>query len=417
MVFMGARCCINQIIGKVILMKLLVLTNSGFVGDNNQLKGIAAGIQATKREGVELVDVEESKFDLASLEGSEIILVSGSHGLLMVDTIKSTKPDTKVIWSGHQYFREFNDISHKPDLIALPATSVSVEQRLQLEKSNNVVFTTGVAHSVNNETIASDHAKFKGQLPDHSQYPTQVGIIVAGDAPTADGKMQFFTAEDAKKQAEIIAGKLKLNGFDTASTAIMVTNGTRTGKHDPMTGLAHDPDPHRSIQIDASSEAFIGALKKALTNPRIFFYDFQFSALKEGPSAYKPMIKQVADSKRGLWFVPAESTSMVTEASFFLESKKPVVIYHPESENEVHIAHAKEAVAQGIACDISDDGISPASVATKIHSAATIIIEAIFKMVAPLSTPNVSSVVSTFYSTSSDGKQSAALAPGSSLAP
>ncbi len=37
----------------------------------------------------------------------------------------------------------------------------------------------------------------------------------------------------------------------------------------------------------------------------VFFYDFQFNDLKNGPSVYKPMIKQVADSQSGIWFVPS----------------------------------------------------------------------------------------------------------------
>lgn len=378
-------------------MKVILLTNSSYVGDTNQLKGIQSAIQAKIKEAVKFIETEESDLDVLTLEADDIILASGSHGILMADKIKAFNPKIKVIWSGHQYFSEFDSTVNMPDIVALPETALPESKIAIIKQKTQLVLTTGVAHSVNDKTVTDDHVKFKGELPDHEQFSRQVGIVLAGDAPTSDNQMKFFTEEDARAQAALIAKYIKTNGFDIEQTAILITNGPRTGKYNPITGLVHDPEPHRSGQVDKSSQAFIDTLKERLSQSHIFFYDFQFDQLKFGPSAYKPMIKQVADSQQGLWFVPAESTSMVTESSFFLESKTPVVIYHPASENSAHFAHAQDAVEQGFALDIANEKISFKLPIKKMESAATKIAEAFYHYIVLAKNKKVSSVNSTMY--------------------
>ncbi|QDP71455.1 hypothetical protein FOG18_02115 [Legionella israelensis] len=380
-------------------MKIFLLTNTNFVGDNNQLKGIQLAIQTKLKEQCEFQQIEESEFDVNSLGEKDIVLVSGSHGLIIADQIKQSKPGTKIVWSGHQYFDEFNSIKYFPDIVALPGTALLEIDKTEIKKRAKLIVTAGVSHCVNDQTVTEDHAKFKGDLPEHAQYPKQVGIILAGDAPTAEGKMMFFTEENARKQAVIISSRLKAKGYDTTDTAIMITNGPRTGKHNPDTGNVHNPEPHRSGEVDASSKAFLDAINEEMSQSQVFFYDFQFADLKNGPSAYKPMIKQVADSQTGLWFVPSESTSMVTESSFFLEKGIPVVIYHPSSENPAHLAHAKDAVNQRFAVDVANEVISFEISKGKMESAATKIAEAFYQALVLTKIPKVSSVNSTMYST------------------
>lgn len=362
-------------------MKIVLLTNSGFVGDNNQLKGIKFAIQNRIKEKIEWIEMDESQFDINSHEEGAFVFVSGSHGLLMADKIKNSKPDTKIIWSGHQYFSELDSVENLPDIVALPETAVVEKEYAAIEKKTKLILTTGVSHCVNAESVAEDHARFKAEmLPDHAQFPNQIGIVLAGDAPTADGEMLYFSKENAEALAVNISSFIKLNNLDKADTALMITNGPRTGKHDPETGHPHHPEPHRCYQLDESTKAFVDVLKAQMEKANIFVYDFQFGDLKNGPSAYKPMIKQVADSQTGIWFVPSESTSMVTESSFFLESNKPVIIYHPDSANAVHRAHAEDAVKQGVAIELDTSkkfDFKPSCV--KMESAATKIADAFYQ--------------------------------------
>jgi len=376
-------------------MKILLLTNTNFVGDNNQLKGIQLAIQAKLKEQCEFQQIEESEFDANLLGEKDIVLVSGSHGLIIADQIKQSKPGTKIVWSGHQYFDEFNSIKYFPDIVALPGTALSGSDKTEIKKRTQLIVTAGVSHCVNDQTVTEDHVKFKGDLPDHARYPKQIGIILAGDAPTTEGKMLFFNEENAIKQAAIISSRLKAYGYNATDTAIMITNGPRTGKHNPDTGNAHNPEPHRSGEVDASSKAFLDAINEEMNQSQVFFYNFQF----DGPSAIKPMMKQVADSQAGLWFVSSESISALTESSFVLEKGIPVVIYHPSSENPAHLAHAKDAVNQGFAVDVANEEISFEPSKGKMESAATKIAEAFYQALVLTKRPKVSSVNSTMYGT------------------
>jgi hypothetical protein len=334
-------------------MKIYLLTNPDFVGDNNQLIGVQLAIQANlKDQQCEFQHIKEADFDIHLLVNGDFVFVSGSHGLLLAEAIKQHNPSHQVLWSGHQYFSELSSMQHLPDIVALPETALSESQKTELMEKTKLIITAGVAHCVNDKTVEKDHAIFKEQLPPHSQFHKQVGIVLAGDAPEPDGQMKYFTENDARKQASHIATYLITHGYNQADTAIMITNGPRTGKYVPDTGIVRSPDPHRSGQIDPVSRAFIETLRELTTHSQIFFYDFQFDELKKGPSAYKPMIKQVADSQSGLWFVPSESTSMVTESSFLLEKRKCVVLYHPSSENSAHLDHATYIVNHGFASDI-----------------------------------------------------------------
>lgn len=336
-------------------MKIYLLTNPDFVGDNNQLIGIQLAIQANlKDQPCEFEHIHEADFNVDLLKDNDFVFVSGSHGLLFAEAIKRHDANHQVLWSGHQYFSELNTIQYLPDIVALPETALSESQKIQLQEKTTLIITAGVAHGVNDNTVLQDHAKFKQQLPNDAQFPKQVGIILAGDAPEPNGQMKYFTEEDARKQADHIAEYLVSHGYDQLDTAIMITNGPRTGKHASDTGSIRSPDPHRSGQIDPVSNAFIEKFRETMVHSQLFFYDFQFDELKNGPSAYKPMIKQVATSQSGLWFVPSESTSMVTESSFLSEKGKPVILYHPSSQNSTHLTHAVHTVACGLALDIDN---------------------------------------------------------------
>lgn len=353
-------------------MKIFLLTNPNFVGDNNQLIGIQLAIQAKlKNQQCEFQQIKEADFNVELLVNKDFVFVSGSHGLLLAEAIKRHHSNHQVLWSGHQYFSEFSSIQHLPDIVALPETALSENQKTELMKRTKLIITSGVAHCINDNTVDEAHANFERKLPPHSQFPKQVGIILAGDAPEPNGQMKYFTEDNAKDQAALIATYLITNEYHQIDTAIMITNGPRTGKYSSDTGSIRNPEPHHNNLTDPVSEAFIETFRKMVVHSEIFFYDFQF----DRPSAYKPMIKQVAESRTGLWIVPSESTSMVTESSYLLEKGQSVVIYHPSSENSVHLAHFTDILTHGFALDIHDNE-SFKLPQTPMKSAATQISEA-----------------------------------------
>jgi len=152
-------------------MKIYVLTNPDFVGDNNQLIGIQLAIQARlKDQQCEFQHIKEADFNVDLLVNEDFVFVSGSHGLLLAEAIKQHDLNHQVLWSGHQYFSEFSLIQHLPDIIALPETALSENEKTALMEKTKLIITAGVAHCVNDNTVEKDHAIFKGQLPTHSQF-------------------------------------------------------------------------------------------------------------------------------------------------------------------------------------------------------------------------------------------------------
>ena len=85
-------------------MQLFVLTHPDFVGDNNQLRGIAkacTGFTTT----TELQEHQITKEDLS--HPNTTVLTAGDHGILIAGQIRKEHPHVRVLWSGHLFFDTF----------------------------------------------------------------------------------------------------------------------------------------------------------------------------------------------------------------------------------------------------------------------------------------------------------------------
>ena len=311
-----------------------MLTNPGYVGDNNQLLGIKMSISID----ADCISIPEQDFNVDILEDNDVVLLAGNHGLNQIERIKGTHKKTLVVWSGHQFFNEFKTLSAWPDLVALPKSACTPELHQLIPKYSTLIETDGVAHAINETTINADLTQFQGTLPDVASYSTAVGIIIAGDAPTLDGRMKYFDPDSARLSAKQIVDHIRANHLGDVQTAFVITNGPRTGKYDPVSGLVHSPEPHRQGMSDLSSQAFVDVFKVEFPG-QVYFFDFQFGSV----SAYKPAMNLVSKATRGAWYVPAESSSMVTESTFLSSRSVPVVIYMPPSANDTHLALVEDA--------------------------------------------------------------------------
>lgn len=321
-------------------MKLFILTNSAFTGDNNQLLGIAKAFAMPCEQNF----IPENEFNVSMLNDDDQVLVAGDHGIQIARHIKRARPMVHVTWSGHLVFQDFSTIEkiHWPDIIALPGSVVTGHFIEKLPQQCTLVRTDGVAHNVDDATLVEALETFKQPLPS-LDFINCIGIIIAGDAPAADKTIQCFDQTDALKQAKLIAQFIKKNVMDLEHTALMITNGPRTGKHDPITKKPLVPDPHRSGISDVVSDTFVNELKQQFPG-KVIFYDFQFGQT----SAYQPMMHRVCQAEMALWFVPAESSSMVTESSLLSEKNIPVIVYTPASANENHITLVADAKQNGL---------------------------------------------------------------------
>lgn len=355
---------------RTIKMKLIGLMNPDYQGDNNQVKGILQSISEQSEQSFEFVsELSEAEWQYSDIEAFDWVIAAGDHGLREAQKIKQQNPNIKVLLSAHMVFDAFKDVQYWPDMVVLPESAAHDKEIANLISNHTkLCLTKGVPHTVNAHQIAEKAAAFQEILPELTEDTNVVGIILGGDAPTADQTIKLFTPKDAEVQANKIIEYLKGEPSFDESTVILVTNGPRTGKYNPETSVEWQENPHRSGVVDATSQRFIDSLSHQLQN-KIHFYDFQFEALEKGPSAYLPMMNILAERKRGLWFVPAESTSMVTESSYLASVGVKVVAYFPSSTNEAHKAHVEDFSRMSVVTPIYRSFQSTASVSIKSSSA------------------------------------------------
>lgn len=335
-----------------------VLLNEEYKGDDSQAKAVGKSLKAmleASHSETELVEVLEEELNLGNTEDEKHYVVSaGEHGLVKVNDLKAAGINALFINSAHMYFDLMSSLPQLPDVLALPKGVLTEEQRESLNKKTRLVETFGVPHEVNEAALTI--AKFDEQTDAflaQREFTNIVGIMLAGDAP--DGaEMRYFTPDEAKEKAALVYQSTKEHYQKSdksldENTLFVVTNGPRTGKHDYEEKTLLEPNPHKTEDtVDAVSFAFIHALRQLMEtdglNPaQLLFQDFKYGQ----PSAYHPMLRILID-REGLYFVPSESTSMVTEASYPASQGVTVIAYRPGSENPSHTAHLEQCYDMGV---------------------------------------------------------------------
>lgn len=336
-------------------MKLFVLTNPLHVGDNNQILGTAKAIQETLEFETELVSIAETEFSLDSYQDNDLILVAGDHGLRLAEKLKIENSKATILMTGHLYFPEFQTMTHWPDFVALPESALSEHAETTIREHSQLIITKGVAHNVDEDSVFTEAIDFKhpkSTFKEPAKGSLQIGIVLGGDAPNEEGNWQLFSEEDAKKQATLIANRIKAHPEFSNESVVLITNCPRTGKYDALTQQEREPNPHTTSKLDPVSLAFFSALRAELPlNDNLEFHSFQFA---QKPSAYKPMMQQMLSHPRSMWFVPAESTSMVTESSLLKTQGIEVFVYYPASTNAAHRAHVNDCLKMGLLSDVTD---------------------------------------------------------------
>jgi hypothetical protein len=221
-----------------------------------------------------------------------------------------------------------------------------------LDSNSKLIETQGVSHQVDDETVQKAVA---GMTFDPSK--KIVAVMLAGDAPNEEEEMQYFSPKEARIKAREIFEVARSKMTVDENTLFLITNGPRTGKYNAETHELRDPNPHETGQVDATTFAFVDELnslfKKAnLPETNISLEDFKFGQKK---SAYLPIMAYVSERK-GLYFVPSESTSMVTESAYAALHGAEVVVYRTESENTSHAAHLMQSYGAGQFAILDKDG-------------------------------------------------------------
>lgn len=376
---------------------LHALEDDAHLGDKHQVQAVAQAL--LKRLQIEqpssditVQNESEAEFSLGASEEEaiHIVLCSGSHGLLKVQELKAQHPEVSTVWTGHQYFEEIDKAHILPDVMQFPQGVLAAKQRESLEGKTTLLEALGVPHKVTAENIEAvdlDDFTVGGEVSFLDEYMSAsrvIGVMLAGDAPDASGKMKYFTPEDATKKAQHIFAKVKEVGLDD-KTLFWINNGPRTGSHDyeqdPPTQYEADNNYHtwklgETPVYDPVTKAFKDELERLLqgenldTEHCVDLFPFlklyaERDAKPEIVSGYLPLMKMLSLRQASLvidarnpdyYFVPSESTSMVTESNFLVAKGVNVVAYRPESESDAHEAHLQTLYDQGGLGVLQKDG-------------------------------------------------------------
>lgn len=326
------------------MLEVISIYNEGKIGDQNQIRGIQNSLKESFKNNIILsefrdIQIEEIKSHLQNNKNFKLILASGEPGVKFYNSIKNFIDPTNTItaYSSHQAVKDYKTVLSTVNLWALPIHVVR-EKFSQLKNPYSLNGTTivpviGVSHDTTPDFLKKEYFKYKDKF--EGIKGEFIIVILGGDAPTEEGDIKYYTAQEAERFGNFI-GKTAYQ----KNLAVLVFNGPRTGQYNKDGKL--DKNAHRT-EMDHVTKAFKEALLKTLNNDKVLIYDFKYNEA----SLYKAGLGMA--SEKGMQvFVPGESTSMISEAIDCLPSAQ-VVIVENSAMNDMHKAHVKSVLESGFA--------------------------------------------------------------------
>ena len=316
---------------------LLVVLNEGKVGDQNQLHGIVAELAKAKvkwstgyLKNTQISELEVLADNACKTSHPLVILTSGPDGIDVIDKISNKLcSSVLVVNSAHMLFKSHLKILEYTNILALPSYSLDKEFEHKADKAGTkIVQTLGVAHNITPQKIEEEYTKFKDQFSWLEDTRKIAMIVLGGDAPDADGKIHYYTTDEAVKTAKYIGDFCKASGYK-----LMIFNGPRTGTYNPTTG-EKDANAHTGEKLDNVTQSFMAEIANHLKSDQYKLYNFN----KDSASPYKAGFRIVKNAEEGKCFLPGESTSMISEANDYLASS--TVIINNNAMNDSHHKHA-----------------------------------------------------------------------------
>jgi len=322
-------------------MCIYYLVNSINRGDNENAKAnalsFAENMGNNEDKKITPIEIDSEKpniiDDISSQEGgSNIIIAAGAHHIKSLVYIKQQIPAITTIWCGHQILSESYDDLNRIDHIVVPdhAITSEIEKKFNI---NKLVKTIGVAHTKTTELITKSYHEKKTKIS--NEFSKFAFVILSGDAPDIDQILRFFSKEEAKALALYFVRELNEKNID----GIIVTNGPRTGKHNPVTGEIINTHKTTDSMDEVSSE-FINTINESGYAENIVFYDFKFDAEKW----YDALLGLTYENENSTVYVPGESTSMISEALTLFNADR-IRLYETNSMNSIHHRHLHNSIA------------------------------------------------------------------------
>lgn len=237
----------------------------------------------------------------------------------------------KTVFISHQMFDGIDEVADTVDLIALPDHAVIDDA---MRARSNFTATVGVPHGLRPVELEDKAQATRARFEALQGHALGSLVILGGDAPNESGRQRYYTQDEAQRLGHGLA-HLHSKG------ALAVTDGPRTAKFDPMSGL--QTDFHKG---DAPTNPVMEAFMRGLQTPSVVHdipvavSEFRFGQ----ESDYKGLLGLVGPETK-IW-VPGESTSMITEATDLFDPRQ-VIVYETGSMNQTHFQHVSNTRDKG----------------------------------------------------------------------
>ncbi|CAF3177770.1 unnamed protein product [Rotaria sp. Silwood2] len=341
----------------------MLLSGGHYVGDDNNVRGIGKALEAKHYQNIlyktAIRKDQAGIYSLAPKQVSDIqdiihnkpalVIGAGIDGIKMLNSLKK-EPGHVFIWSGHQLFNQVIEHIYDLNAIIMPESAID-EQSQHIFSSTKVrlITTIGVPHNKTTEDIIKNYYEWierdQIKIIENSKI---LLVSLPGDAPDKSGHMNYYPKESAAQLGKQLGSIAK-----TQDMIMLVTNGPRTGQHDPITG-ERLPVHKQGAILDQVSESFLTAVKNQLDGTKIIFDNFS----SDSPSLFNAFLGAVSlNDKNSVAVIGGESTSQVTEATNLLKPGQ-VYIVSNDAMNVNHHRHNNNVIDRNYAKLLSPEASS-----------------------------------------------------------
>ncbi|WP_218459954.1 hypothetical protein [Rickettsia sp. TH2014] len=245
---------------------LVVLLSSQYMGDNSNTLGIRTTLSegyekegfTVENVGINIEELENAQINTNQAKKQVIFIGAGLDGIKGFDILKSTKNNSKFIWSGHQLPTEVKDDLEVLDTISLSFYALNEEQKKYIKQANpeiKLIETIGIPHNLTKEECIKDYNDLKNAEKIPSSHKGYIITCLAGDTPDAQGNIKFYTENEAYELGKHLAKIAK-----DQNMILLATNGHRTGQYNPET--KEKLSVHKKEdQLDKVSQKFLEEVK------------------------------------------------------------------------------------------------------------------------------------------------------------
>ncbi len=269
-----------------------------------------------------------------------------------------------VYWGTHQFIGKIKNYKNlKLDHLQIPASAIdSSEKEEIINNIPNVSKTLTVPNSNPSlQELKESFAKWE-KHPLVSVDKKYITVLLPGDAPDPSNKMQYFTKESALKLFQHLH-KIWLN--DSTKRTVILQNGPRTGKYDPVTGKVVCSHEYKTGEPEENAidkiSSYFSSLRVQEKIP-YFFKNFSFE-LNTGQrikhSDFEPILYLTYKTK-SIFIFPGESISLIGQLPLYLDPEN-VIAFYSSSMNQEHKLALEEAFKRGYLSKFAEAGniISP----------------------------------------------------------